>query len=211
VKISKENSKDSVKEFSKEFSMDKKYLFYFACLGLGYIILQICMIQKFTLFLGQPVITLLTVVSTMLIASGLGSLVSAKFYKNKIKNLYIIFGVIALLTLLIGILNPYIFSSLVRLDLHWRIIISALLIFPLGFFMGMPFPIGMSLILPGESRFVSFAWGVNGFFSVIGTVTAIILAMSFGFRIVFIIAAIIYIIAMILIAGRHKRITVSLA
>lgn len=209
VKISKENSKDSVKEFSKEFSMDKKYLFYFACLGLGYIILQICMIQKFTLFLGQPVITLLTVVSTMLIASGLGSLVSAKFFKNKIKNLYIIFGVIVLLTLLIGILNPYIFSSLVRLDLHWRIIISALLIFPLGFFMGMPFPIGMSLILPGESRFVSFAWGVNGFFSVIGTVTAIILAMSFGFRIVFIVAALIYIIAMILIAGRHKRIIVS--
>jgi len=204
LKTSKENSKDS----TKEFSMDKKYLFYFACLGLGYIILQICMIQKFTLFLGQPVITLLTVVSTMLVASGTGSLVSAKFYKNKIRNLYIIFGIIALLTLLIGILNPYIFSSLVRLDLHWRIIISALIIFPLGFFMGMPFPLGMSLILPGEKRFVSFAWGVNGFFSVIGTVSAIILAMTFGFRIVFIVAAIIYIIAMILIIGRHKRISV---
>ena len=204
LKTSKENSKDS----TKEFSMDKKYLFYFACLGLGYIILQICMIQKFTLFLGQPVITLLTVVSTMLVSSGTGSLVSAKFYKNKLRNLYIIFGIIALLTLLIGILNPYIFSSLVRLDLHWRIIISAMIIFPLGFFMGMPFPLGMSLILPGEKRFVSFAWGVNGFFSVIGTVSAIILAMSFGFRIVFIVAAIIYIIAMILIIGRHKRISV---
>jgi hypothetical protein len=202
VKTSKEHSK----EVTGEFSMDKKYLFYFACLGLGYIILQICMIQKFTLFLGQPVITLLTVVSTMLIASGLGSLVSVKFYKSKIKNLYIIFGIIALLTLSIGILNPYIFSSLVRLDLHWRIIISVLIIFPLGFFMGMPFPIGMSLILPGEKRFVSFAWGVNGFFSVIGTVLAIILAMSFGFRIVFIIAAIIYILALILILIRHKKI-----
>lgn len=198
-------SKENSREPAKEYSMDKKYLFYFACLGLGYIILQICMIQKFTLFLGQPVITLLTVVSTMLIASGLGSLVSAKFYKNKIKNLYIIFGIIALFTLLIGILNPYIFSSLVRLELHWRIILSALIIFPLGFFMGMPFPLGMSLILPGESRFVSFAWGVNGFFSVIGTVTAIILAMSFGFRIVFIVAAIIYIIALFLITGRHKK------
>ncbi len=197
-----------IKENSKEFLMDKKYLIYFACLGLGYIILQICMIQKFTLFLGQPVITLLTVVSTMLVASGTGSLVSAKFYKSKLRNLYIIFGIIALLSLLIGILNPYIFSSLVRMELHWRIIISALIIFPLGFFMGMPFPLGMSLILPGEKRFVSFAWGVNGFFSVIGTVSAIILAMSFGFRIVFIIAAIIYIIAMILIIGRHKRISV---
>ena len=144
-------------------------------------------------------------------ASGLGSLISPKIYKDKLKNLIIIFSIIAVLTLAIGILNPYIFKSLVRLDLMWRIIISALIIFPLGFFMGMPFPLGMSLILPGEKRFVSFAWGVNGFFSVIGTVSAIILAMSFGFRIVFIIAAIIYIIAMILIIGRHKRISVSLA
>ena len=199
------------KNNSIEYSMDKKFLVYFACLGIGYIILQICLIQKFTLFLGQPVITLLTVVSTMLVASGLGSLISPKIYKDKLKNLIIIFSIIAVLTLAIGILNPYIFKSLVRLDLMWRIVISALIIFPLGFFMGMPFPLGMSLILPGEKRFVSFAWGVNGFFSVIGTVSAIILAMSFGFRIVFIIAAIIYIIAMILIIGRHKRISVSLA
>ncbi len=71
--------------------------------------------------------------------------------------------------------------------------ISALIIFPLGFFMGMPFPVGMSLILPAEKRFVAFAWGVNGFFSVIGTVSAIILAMMFGFRFVFILGAVIYI------------------
>ena len=205
--VSLKNDKNN----SIEYSMDKKFLVYFACLGIGYIILQICLIQKFTLFLGQPVITLLTVVSTMLVASGLGSLISPKIYKDKLKNLIIIFSIIAVLTLAIGILNPYIFKSLVRLDLMWRIIISALIIFPLGFFMGMPFPLGMSLILPGEKRFVSFAWGVNGFFSVIGTVSAIILAMSFGFRIVFIVASIIYIIAMILIIGRHKRISVSQA
>lgn len=189
-----------------EYSVDKKYLLYFACLGLGYIILQICMIQKFTLFLGQPVITLLTVISTMLIASGLGSFYSAKFFKNNSKKLYIIFGIIILLTLVIGVLNPYIFKSLVRLDLQWRILISAAIIFPLGFFMGMPFPIGMSLILPAEKRFVAFAWGVNGFFSVIGTVLAIILAMIYGFRFVFILGAVIYILAMFLINMRQKKI-----
>ncbi len=99
------------------------------------------MIQKFTLFLGQPSITLLTVVSTMLIASGIGSFLSVKFYKKNPKNLYLIFGIIAALTLIIGFLNPYIFSLLVRLELHWRILISALIIFPLGFSMRMPFPI----------------------------------------------------------------------
>ena len=118
----------------------------------------------------------------------------------------IIFGIIVVLTLAIGILNPYIFNSLVRLELHWRIFLSAVLIFPLGFFMGMPFPIGMSLILPEEKRFVAFAWGVNGFFSVIGTVSAIILAMMFGFRFVFILGAFIYLIAMILVTIRYKKI-----
>ena len=164
------------------------------------------MIQKFTLFLGQPVITLLTIVSTMLVASGIGSYFSSKFYKKNLRKLYIIFGIIALLTLVIGILNPYIFNALVRLELSWRILVSALMILPLGFFMGMPFPIGMSLILPTEKRFVAFAWGVNGFFSVIGTVSAIILAMMFGFRIVFIVGAVIYLLAMILITIRHRKV-----
>ncbi|MDQ3193692.1 MAG: hypothetical protein M3P82_01705, partial [Bacteroidota bacterium] len=194
------------KESADEFSIDKKFLFYFACLGFGYIVLQICMIQKFTLFLGQPVITLLTIVSTMLVASGIGSYFSTGFYKKNLRKLYIIFGIIAILTIAIGILNPYIFNALIRLELHWRIIISALLILPLGFFMGMPFPIGMSLILPSEKRFVAFAWGVNGFFSVIGTVSAIILAMMAGFRIVFITGAVIYLLAMFLIVMRHKKV-----
>ncbi|MEO6695949.1 MAG: hypothetical protein ABIY50_11355 [Ignavibacteria bacterium] len=189
-----------------EFTMDKKYLMYFACLGFGYILLQICLIQKFTLFLGQPAITLLTVVSSMLIGSGIGSYTSAKFYKNSSQRLHLIFGIITVLTLAIGILNPYIFSSLVRLDLHWRIIVSALIILPLGFFMGMPFPVGISLITNSEKRFVAFAWAVNGFFSVIGTVSAIILAMIMGFKFVFILAAVIYIIAMLLILSRHKKI-----
>ncbi len=72
--------------------------------------------------------------------------------------------------------------------------------------MGMPFPVGISLILPAEKRFVAFAWAVNGFFSVIGTVSAIILAMILGFKFVFILAAVIYIIAMLLIISRHKKI-----
>ncbi len=64
----------------------------------------------------------------------------------------------------------------------------------------------MSLILPAEKRFVSFAWGVNGFFSVIGKVSAIILAMMFGFRAVFITGAVIYLLAMILITFRYRKV-----
>ncbi|MBX7046066.1 MAG: hypothetical protein K1X86_09530 [Ignavibacteria bacterium] len=184
--------------------VDKKFLIYFACLGLGYIMLQICMIQKFTLLLGQPVFTLLTVVSTMLVASGIGSFYSKKLFKDK----KIIFIVIAVYAVILGILNPVLFKAFASYGLYLRIIISVILIFPLGFFMGMPFPSGLALINDEQKKFIPLAWGVNGFFSVIGTVSAMILAMTIGFKMVFIIAGLVYLLAMLLISSRLKLKTV---
>ena len=184
---------------------EKKYLLYFACLGIAFIMLQIAMIQKFTLFLGQPVITLLTVISTMLIAAGFGSMFSFKFLGKSRMRLILIFIIIAILSIALGILNPVIFASLVRLELAGRILVSIALIFPIGFFMGMPFPIGLSLIPDSERKYIAFAWGINGFFSVIGTVISIILAMIVGFKFVFILSGCIYLLAMIFISTRYKR------
>ena len=182
----------------------KKFLMYFACLGIGYIMLQVCMIQKFTLFLGQPVYTLLTVVATMLVSSGIGSMFSEKFFNNSKKKLIIIFGIIAGLAIAIGLLNPFIFNSLVRLDLMWRVVISVLMIAPIGFFMGMPFPIGLSLIEDDERNFAAFAWGINGFFSVIGTVITVILAMTTGFIFIFMLVALIYLLALFFVSAKLK-------
>jgi len=63
----------------RKFKVDKKFLMFFAFIGLGYISIQISLIQKFTLFLGQPVYTMLTVISSMLIFSGIGAKYSQKF------------------------------------------------------------------------------------------------------------------------------------
>ncbi|HCA42566.1 MAG TPA: hypothetical protein DEP28_04855 [Bacteroidetes bacterium] len=183
---------------------NKNFLIYFACLGIGYIMIQVCLIQKFTLFLGQPVYTLLTVISSMLIGSGIGSMFSFKFFNNSNKKLVIIFSLIAVFVLMIGIFNPILFSNSVRLELIWRIIITVIIVFPLGFFMGMPFPIGMSLIENSQTKFAALGWGINGFFSVIGTVITIIMAMTTGFTIVFITAAIIYLLALILVIRQNK-------
>jgi hypothetical protein len=173
-----------------------KYILYFALLGLGYIIIEICLIQKFTLFLGQPVYTMLTVISTMLIFSGIGSMLSEKVIAM-VKNVNIIYIIISALTLLIGLLNPYIFEAFVRSDVMWRVVISVILIAPLAFFMGIPFPYGMSRIDNNSKYLVAYGWGVNGFFSVLGSVLVIMLSMSYGFRTVFIISALIYIGAML--------------
>lgn len=168
-----------------------KYILYFALLGLGYIIIEICLIQKFTLFLGQPVYTMLTVISTMLIFSGIGSMFSEKVI-GWVKNVNIVYVIIAGLTLLIGLLNPVIFEAFVRTDILWRVVISVAVIAPLAFFMGIPFPYGMSRIDNNSKYLVAYGWGVNGFFSVLGSVLVIMLSMSFGFKVVFIIAALLY-------------------
>jgi spermidine synthase len=176
-----------------------KYILYFSALGLAYIMIEICLIQKFTLFLGQPVYTLLTVISSMLIFSGLGSMLSEKVLKIFKNKIFFIFAIIAFLTVLIGFLNPLIFDALVRADIAVRVLISVIIIAMPSFFMGIPFPYGIKHI-PGTteiSRYLTaFSWGVNGFFSVLGSILVVILSMSYGFRVVFIIAALIYLGAM---------------
>lgn len=188
---------------SGKYKVDKKFLLYFAFIGLGYISVQIAMIQKFTLFLGQPVYTMLTVISTMLIFSGIGAKFSQKIAAGKRNILYIFLG-IAAYTLLLGLVSPIIFDSLVYLGLILRIITAIILIAPLAFLMGMPFPAGISAIKNDDSRMIGLSWSVNGFFSVIGTVITMILAMIFGFKIMFLIAGIFYIFALIFMTLRNK-------
>ncbi len=176
-----------------------KYILYFAALGLGYIMIEICLIQKFTLFLGQPVYTMLTIISSMLIFSGIGSMYSEKvisLFKNKVQIIYII---IAVLTVLIALLNPVLFKLMDRADILWRVITSIGVIAPLAFFMGIPFPYGMSKITENSRYLVAYSWGINGFFSVLGSILVVMLSMSFGFRIVFIVSAVIYLLAMLIV------------
>jgi hypothetical protein len=136
----------------------------------------------------------------MLIFSGIGSLFSEKIIHLFRKNILLVFLIIAGLVILIGLLNPVIFEFFVRADILWRVVISILLIAPLAFFMGIPFPYGIKQI-PAEkdsSRYLAaYSWGVNGFFSVIGSVLVVMLSMSYGFKVVFVTSAVIYLAAMI--------------
>lgn len=179
-----------------------KYILYFSALGLGYIMIEICLIQKFTLFLGEPVYTLLTVISTMLIFSGIGSMFSEKVIKLFKKNVLPVYIIISVLVVLIGILSPTIFDIFVRASITLRVIISAVIIAIPSFFMGIPFPYGIKQIkeITEISRYLTaFSWGVNGFFSVLGSILVVMLSMSYGFRAVFIIAALIYLGAMLIV------------
>jgi spermidine synthase len=172
------------------------FLVYFAALGLGFIMVEMVLLQRFTLFLGQPTYTLAVVLAGLLISTGAGSYVTSGLRSgSKWSFVPIIAAILAALGVM-ALLTPYVLSAALGLALPWRVLISLLLISPLGFVLGMPFPKGLKAVGVVAPALVPWAWGVNGFFTVIGSVAAVILGMAFGFRFVLGVAAFCYLVGL---------------
>ena len=172
------------------------FLIYFACLGLGFILIEMVLLQRFTLFLGQPIYTLAVVLAGLLISTGAGSYATSGS-QDALKRSLIPITVVILGALgVTALVTPYVFSAALGLALPWRVLVSLLLIVPLGFVLGMPFPRGLRIVAQEAPELVPWAWGVNGFFTVIGSIVAVILGMAFGFRFVLGVAAGCYLLAL---------------
>jgi hypothetical protein len=176
-------------------------LLYFACLGLGFIFIEVTLVQKFILFLGHPVYSLSVVISSLLIFAGLGSYLTSRitigigFRKSLTAVLISIAGFVLIYSYVLPKLSyAFLGSSLVQ-----RVVISILFLAPLGLIMGMPFPMGLRIASGVNSRLVPWAWGVNGCMSVIGSIMSVMIAMSFGFSVVLQFAAVTYLFAFLII------------
>jgi spermidine synthase len=172
------------------------YLVYFAGLGLGFILVEMVLLQRFTLFLGQPIYTLAVVLAGLLISTGAGSYATSGLHDaskwSLVPIVFVILGALGVMALV----APYVFSATLSLALPWRVLVSLLLIAPMGFVLGMPFPRALRIVGEEAPGLVPWAWGVNGFFTVIGSVAAVILGMAFGFRATLAIAAACYLVAL---------------
>jgi hypothetical protein len=104
----------------------------------------------------------------------------------------------------LAVVTPTVFRACLGLSLPLRIAIALLLVAPLGFVLGMPFPLGLRLAIARSSALGSWAWGVNGFFTVIGTVLALILGMMIGFRMVLSLACASYLFGLMAISRVSK-------
>lgn len=155
-------------------------LFYFSGLGIGYMFIEIILIQRFTLYFGNVIYAAAAVVCLMLVSSGIGSFVSQRI-KTKNKSFILVLSVIIFSLMIYAIFLSDILKMTIGNDVSWKVIISALLIAPPAFFMGMPFPLGLRLLSQRDNSQVSWAWGLNGVFSVISTVLATIIAIELGF------------------------------
>ncbi len=177
---------------------------YYACLGLGYMMIEIFLIQRLVYFLSDPIFSVSIVITTMLIISALGSLFSSRF-KDRIKTVRFAVGGIGLAILLyIFALSPII-NTFIGLPLIVKSLIAVILIAPAAFFMGMPFPSGLSSLEKDKGRLLPWALGMNGALSVTGSVFAKLSSISFGFTFVLVIALGLYIIAGVVFPANLKK------
>jgi hypothetical protein len=177
-----------------------RMLFYFACLGFGYIVVEVVLIQKLTLLLGHPTTSLVVSLSGMLAGSGLGAgFISRRSAGLAVKDarvvLVVVTGAVLLLTL---ILQP-VASSVISATIAPRILVALMFVVSTGFAMGMPLPLGMRVLdRHSEDRtLIPWAWGLNGALSVFGSCAAIFFAMFFGFNNAMRIGAVAYVLALV--------------
>lgn len=158
---------------------------YFIILGMAYMFVEISLIQKMVLFIGNPSLTFSIVLSTLLISSGIGSRLSELSLIKKLiskSSAYLIIIGSMIFTLQLNM--KIIFRIAADFPINYKISITILSILPFGLFMGIPFPTGIRKLV-GDTKneiLVPIMWGVNGLFSVIGSVLTIIIAMVFGFN-----------------------------
>jgi spermidine synthase len=168
------------------------FLIYFAGLGFGFIMIEIVFLQWFSLFLGEPVYTYAVVLASLLIFTGVGSFLTARFPRDPRRMLLVSMLVLLAVLAAMTFATPRIFSATLGLPFPWRVTIALAVIAPLGILLGMPFPTGLRIVAEEAPTLVPWAWGVNGFSTVIGSVGAIVLGMAFGFLVVLAVAGACY-------------------
>jgi hypothetical protein len=177
---------------------------YFAALGLGFMFFEVTMIQRLVLFLGYPTRSLTVTLAAILVSTGIGALLSRRFAADPGRVMPYVIGTLALLTIFyLFAVPPLLTSSLLEMSVGVRIAFAVAVLFPLGLCLGMFMPLGLGRVAAltehGE-EYVAWAWAVNGFFSVIGSVLTTILSMALGFRTVQALALVVYAIAAIAFA-----------
>jgi hypothetical protein len=166
---------------------------YFALLGLGFLLVEIPLMQRFILFLGQPIYAFTVVAAAILLFSGLGSLVASRLSPNRTLPWLVV------AILLYPLVLPMLFESLLGASLMVRLLVGVLSLAPLGFLMGIPFPGGLIWLRERAPRLIPLAWAVNGCGSVLASIAAAMLALSAGFSWVLLSAALAYAVAWLIL------------
>jgi hypothetical protein len=174
------------------------FVLYFAALGAGFIFIEITLMQRFTLALGSPIYSISVTLATLLVATGVGSLLSPVFSRwagtesRMIQALGLL--VVVYLLAMVGGGTPLL-NLLVKAPFAVRVLLSATVLAPIGLFLGVFFPAGLALVGQRSPNAIAWAWGINSGFTVLGSTLSIFVAQFLGFNVVLLIAGVLYLLA----------------
>jgi hypothetical protein len=157
-------------------------------------VIEVVLAQRLSLFLGQPVVSLALLLTALLLPAGLGSLWSGRLGGDRLgKGIALSSAGVAAMALCHAFLVPNLLSHLLGLTLGARMAVTALLLAPLGFALGIPFPLGIRLLKGvGMVDQIPWMWCVNGISAVAGSAAAVLLAIQWGFSAALVLAAVGY-------------------
>jgi len=172
---------------------------YFLAIGFAFMFIEIAFIQKFLLLLSHPLYAVAVVLCSFLLFAGLGSRHSGRLRTDEANPLrrpaVVAVAAIGVFSLIYLVVLPWLFHLLMPLPDALKIPLSIMLVAPLAFAMGMPFPLGLARTAASAPSLVPWAWGVNGCASVVAAILATILAIHVGFAAVVVLAVLLYALA----------------
>nr|MBA2604568.1 hypothetical protein [Acidobacteriota bacterium] len=156
------------------------HLLYFAAIGFGFMLIEISQLQRLTVFLGHPSYSLSVVLFSLLVSSGLGSLSTARIGADVLGPALTRLGITIVVLTAFGVLTPAIVQAFEGASTPARILLSIGILLPIGFCMGMAFPLGLRVALQTSPELTPWLWGVNGATSVCASVLAVVIAIGAG-------------------------------
>lgn len=161
------------------------YLVYFAALGVGFMLVMVPSIQRLTVYLGSPTYALAVVLFTILLGSGIGSRTTQAIPRAQAQNrLRLVIPALMLVIAIHLLAIPAVVAATQAWPFALRVALVIAFMFPAGFLMGQPFPLGMKWVSELDAAIVPWLWAVNGATSVIGSALATVLGLATGFRVV---------------------------
>jgi hypothetical protein len=167
---------------------------YFSLIGMGFMLAEIALLQRFSLYLGHPIYSLGVCLFSLILASGVGSLTSERLKLDARVKLLVWGSIVVIYLLAMERILPAVIDSTTDQERLVRIGISLAAIMPLGFLLGFAFPTGMRLVAGIDGRPAPWFWGINGATGVLASVLGVMFSMAMGINVTLLISALCYLV-----------------
>ena len=171
-------------------------LVYFASLGAGFMLIEVSLLQQFVLLLGHPVYSLTVTLFSLLLGTGLGSLLSRRVAREQVRRIGLVAIACVVGAAIVAVAAvPAIIDAAISWPLPVRLALASAVMTPVGVVMGVPLPSGMRILSSSRPAIIPWGWGMNGAFSVVGATLAVFIAMNWGFSATLLAGAVVYLTA----------------